>query len=314
MLKMWLLKIHRWVALALSIPLAVLIVTGLILSFEPIVIDSAARPVSADQLSAVLAKHDPDGKARTLMLRSYAGTVSIGGAQRGDGLVNVDLASNERVQSAGALPDFFLASRRLHEHFLEGLGWVVTVSSIAMLCLILLGTLMGWPKLRNTLSGWHKGAGWFLLPLLVLSPLTGLLMSFGVSFAPPPPRPAGAAPVALVDAVRMVGARHDLSGLSWIRSRGGVLLARLDDDGEMRVFAVTPDGLVPTARNWPRLIHEGNWAAFVPALLNVVTSLALALLITTGIWAWARRNLRRRKARPASVGADLRPPRSAATR
>jgi hypothetical protein len=303
MAKMWLLRIHRWVALALSIPLAVLIVTGLILSVEPIVIDTAARPVSADQLNAVLAQHDPDGKARTLMLRSYAGTVSIGGAQRGDGLVNVDLASNQRVDSAGALPDFFLASRRLHEHLIEGFGWLVTTSTIAMLGLILLGTLMGWPKLRNTLSGWHKGAGWLLLPLLILSPLTGLLMAFGVSFAAPLPRPANAAPIPMVDAVRIVGASHDLASLSWIRSRGGVLLARLDDSGEMKLFAVTRDGLLPAARNWPRLIHEGNWAAIVPALLNLVTSLALLLLITTGVWIWARRQLRRRPARTSAAPA-----------
>jgi hypothetical protein len=168
-----------------------------------------------------------------------------------------------------------------------------------MLGLILLGTLMGWPKLRNTLSGWHKGAGWLLLPLLVLSPLTGLLMAFGVTFAAPLSRPSNAAPIPMVDAVRIVGASHDLAGLSWIRSRGGVLLARLDDGGEMKLFAVTAEGLVPTARNWPRLIHEGNWAAIVPALLNVVTSLTLVLLITTGVWIWARRQLRRRLARPS---------------
>ncbi|NVN86698.1 MAG: PepSY domain-containing protein [Rhodopseudomonas sp.] len=306
MSKMWLLRLHRWITLVLSIPLAVLIVTGLILSVEPILTGSGARPgvVTAERLDAVLAKHDPEAKARTLMVRAYAGTVSIGGAQRGDGLVHVDLASNERIESPGALAGLLFASRRLHEHLIAGFGWLVPVSTIAMLGLILIGILMGWPRLANSLSGWHKGTGWFVLPLLILSPLTGLLMTFGITFAAPPPRPAaGTAPIAMTEAIHIVGASYDLARVSWIRPRGGVTLARLDDGGEMRVFAVTRDGLLPTARNWPRLIHEGNWSAIVPAPLNVITSVAMLLLISTGLWMWARRKLRRRPARTSPAPA-----------
>ncbi|KIZ47241.1 MULTISPECIES: PepSY domain-containing protein [Rhodopseudomonas] len=301
MLKMWLLRLHRWITLVLSIPLAVLIVTGLILSVEPIVTGAEPGIVTADTLNAVLAKHDPQGNARMLMVRAYDGTASIGGARRSDGLVHVDLASNERIESPGALAQFLMSSRRLHEHLIGGFGWLVTVSTVAMLGLILLGILMGLPRLTNSLSGWHKGTAWFLLPLLILSPLTGLLIALGVSFSAPLPRPvAGTAPIPITEAVRIVGAAYDLSRLSWIRPRGGVMLARLDDGGEMRVFAVTGDGLQPTARNWPRLLHEGNWASTVPALLNVVTSIALLLLITTGLWIWARRKLRRRPVRASS--------------
>jgi hypothetical protein len=298
MLKMWLLRLHRWVTLVLAIPLATLIVTGLILSIEPIVVDSAVRPgsITTEMLGAALAKHDPDAKARTLMLRAYAGTVSIGGAQRGSGLVHVDLASQQRVESPGALASLFLSTRRVHEHLIDGFGWLVTTSTIALIGLIVIGVLMGWPQLRNTLSGWHKGTGWVLLPLLILSPLTGLCLAFGISFAPPLPQPAGP-PIAMADAVRIVGANHDLSGLTWIRARGNALLARLDDGGEMKVFAVTRGGLQPTARNWPRLLHEGNFASLWPALINLLISLALTLLISTGLWIWARRKLRRRPVR-----------------
>jgi uncharacterized iron-regulated membrane protein len=53
-----LLRLHRWTTLLFSIPLGVLIVTGLILSFEPIAIDSGATPITADTMAAALAKHD----------------------------------------------------------------------------------------------------------------------------------------------------------------------------------------------------------------------------------------------------------------
>jgi uncharacterized iron-regulated membrane protein len=296
MFKNWLLRIHRWTTLLFAIPLAVLIVTGLILSFEPML---AGKPgtVTTDTLNAVLTKHDSDAKARSLVVRAYAGNVWIGGAQRGN-LVHVDLASNEKIATPGALAEMFTTSRRLHEAFLMELGWLVTASTFALLVLIALGVLMGWPRLRNTLAGWHKGTAWILLPLLIASPLTGLFLAYGMTFAAPLPQTrAGGPPVSLQDAVRIVGAAHDLSNVVWIRPLGGTLRARVNDGGEMRVLTVTRDGLVPAARNWPRLIHEGNWGGNLSALINVVISAAFVLLMSTGLWLWARRKFRRRAPR-----------------
>ncbi|MCF8475923.1 MAG: PepSY domain-containing protein [Pseudolabrys sp.] len=297
MWKPWLLRIHRWTTLVFAIPLIVVIVTGLILSFEPIVTGATTAPVTADTLTAVLAKHDPAAKARSLFVRAYDGTVSIGGEQRGQ-LTHVDLASNEKIASPGFLANLFSSSRRLHENFLFNLRWVVTASTIAMLTLVVLGVLMGWPRLRNSLAGWHKGTGWFLLPFLILSPLTGLALAFGITFSAPLPRAAAAVPLQITEATRIIAREHNLAQLSWIRSLGGALMARLDDNGEMKLFAITRDGLKPAARNWPRLLHEGNWSRYLSSAINVVISLALVLLLTTGLWMWARRKFRRRT-RPA---------------
>ena len=301
MLKNWLLRIHRWTTLLFAVPLAVLILTGLVLSFEPMATGPASGRLSADTLNAVLAKHDPDAKARSLVVRAYAGNVSIGGAQRGDA-VHVDLARNEKIASPGTLAEVFTTSRRLHETFLMNLGWLVSLSTFALLALIALGVLMGWPRLRNTLAGWHKGTGWFLLPLLIASPLTGLFLAYGITFAPPPARPAaGGAPIGLQEAVTIVGGAHDLANVVWIRPLAGALRARVNDGGEMRVFTVTRTGLVPTTRNWPRLIHEGNWGGRLSALINVAISAAFILLLSTGLWLWARRKFRRRMPRSTAV-------------
>lgn len=297
MLKNWLYKFHRWLTLLFSVPLAIIIVTGLILSFEPIAIDAGSMPITAEKIAAGLAKHDPDGKARSLVVRSYAGVMSIGGAQRGQA-INVDLATNERVASPGSLATLFLTSRQLHEKLLIDWGWLVTASTYAMLLLFLLGVLMGWPRLRNTLAGWHKGTGWFLLPLLIMSPLTGLFLAYNVTFSSGIPRPpAGAAPVSLSQAVDIVGATYNLGQVNWIRPLGGPLAARINDNGEMRIFTVTREGLLPAERNWPRLIHEGNWSRTLAPSINVAISAALVLLFCTGIWMWARRKLRPRPAR-----------------
>lgn len=297
MLRFWLLRFHRWIALTLSIPLAVVIVTGLILSFEPMVMGAKSPAVTPASIGAALAKFDPEGKARSISVRGYDGTLSIGG--RGQATI-VDLARNERVDAPGALANLFGASRRLHENFIYDLRWVVTASTIGMLALIALGILMGWPRIRNTVSGWHQSAAWFVLPLVILSPLTGLALAFGITFSAPVARPSGP-PVPLNEALRIVGAQYDLAAVNWIRPLGPTLATRVNDNGEFRVFAVTPSGLVPFARNWPRLIHEGNWSGVTAPILNVITSMALMILMTTGLWLWARRKLRRRQPRERRV-------------
>ena len=99
MLQLWFLRVHRWLTLTLAIPLAVLILTGLVLSFEPMV-QGAGGParVTPEAIDAALTKHDSSGAARSLIIRSYAGIASIGGARRGEA-IHVDLARNEAVAS-----------------------------------------------------------------------------------------------------------------------------------------------------------------------------------------------------------------------
>jgi uncharacterized iron-regulated membrane protein len=297
--KIWLLKFHRWVALIFALPLLFVLGTGLILSFEPWLVVRAIEPgaLTPAKIEAVLRKHDPGGQARAIGYRSYDNTLTIG-AGRGSGTV-VNVATGEALPGPSALANALVTMRRMHETLLIDAGWLVTASTISMLVLALLGVLMGWPRFANSLSGWHKAMAWGLLPLIVLSPLTGLFLAWGITLASPPPAAPAAqgAPLRLADAVRIVGERHDLSTLVWMRPQGGRLLARLVDGGEYRVFAVTREGTAAMPRNWPRLWHEGNFAGVWSALMNVVASIAMVGLLVTGVWIWLRRQFRRRQRR-----------------
>lgn len=294
-MKPWMLKLHRWVALAFALPLIVLLVTGLVLSFEPWLVARAIAPgaVTPARIEALLNQHDPKGQARALAYRSYDGTFTLGG--RGASTV-VDGSTGEVLPGPSALANVLVTARRLHEALLMDAGWLVVSATAAMLALVLLGVLMGWPRFANTLAGWHKALAWGLLPLTVASPLTGLFIAYGVTFAGPPPAAASAqgAPLALAEAVRIVGERHDLSALVWMRPLGGRLVARLVDGGEYRLYAVSREGTTPLPRNWPRLWHEGNFAGSWSAGMNVVTSIAMIGLLLTGLWMWLRRQLRLR--------------------
>lgn len=292
-MKPWLLRLHRWAALTFALPLAAVIVTSLLLSLEPYAVMGAIKPgtLSADKVLQLLARHDPKGEARGLVHRSYEGSLTIG-AGRGGG-TRVDTGTGEVMRQPGSLSEVLLTARRMHESLLLDLGWLVIASTYLMLALTAVGLLMGWPRFSNTLAGWHMGLAWVLLPLLVLSPLTGLFIAHGMSFAAPPPAEANTGgQMKLADAVRAAGARHDLSGLVWLRPQGGRTAMRVVEGGEYRIYAVTPTGTVAMPRNWPRLWHEGNFGGMIGALPNLVTALAACALLVTGVWAWAGRRLR----------------------
>lgn len=292
----WLRKLHRWVALVFALPLLVVLVTGLILSFEPWLVTGAVVPgsVKTERVVALLAQHDPAGQARGIVHRTYDRTLTIG-AGRGGGTV-VDVATGEKRPGISSMANLLGTARRMHETLLLDLGWLVVASTIAMLALAPLGLGMGWPRWSNSLAGWHKVTAWGLLPLVVLSPLTGLFLAMGITFTPPPDpgaRGQQGPPMKLAEAVAIVGRSHDLSSLVWLRPQGGGIVARVVEGGELRTYRVTPTGTEATPRNWPRLWHEGTFAGAYSSLLNVVTSLALIGLLVTGVMIWAKRSLRR---------------------
>jgi PepSY-associated TM region len=311
-MKAWLLKFHRWMAILFAIPLAVLIVTGLILSLNPILFDRGVtgRSLALSDVEAALAKFDPDKRATTLNIRAYEGVVLLS-AGRGSAPQRIDLASKTEIPATKSLwSETLTAAQRLHETF-QDLGykgdagsspWMqaliapikypVAASTYAMLVFMALGILMGWGNFRNSLGGWHRMTAWVLLPLLILSPLTGLALFHRITFTPLPQRPADP-PATLHDAVKLIAAKHDLATVMWIRPLGPNLGARLYDNGRASVFMVTKTGLVATPTPWPRLLHEGTWAGKWSGIVNIVTSLAFVLLLVTGLTIWVRRRMRR---------------------
>lgn len=304
--KPYLLRLHRWMTLVFSIPLAILIVTGLILAFEPVALTSGFKPdsLSAARVTTLLDQYDPAGKATGVILRAYENRLTINGAGV-SGKADVILSTGAAVDDSGTLrlSDVFMASRRLHEHFLSEQRWVVTAATIAMIVLMLLGVLMGWPRLRNSISGWHQGVAWFGLPLAVLSPITGLLIALGVSFSPPP-KTAPAPRVSLREAVQILGKERDLSSLIWLRQRGPRLMARINEGGAFKVYTISAKGLEPMGANWPRALHEGNFAGVWSGLMVIVTALGLAALMITGLILYARRALRPRQRNRAAPAAS----------
>jgi uncharacterized iron-regulated membrane protein len=293
MLKAYALRFHRWITLIVAIPLLVVIVTGLVLSFEPLAQQSELdQPLTKADLLGHLARHDPQGKATGLVLRGYDNSLTITGVGD-DGDTEIDLATGEVMaeDSGFAWSDVFSTARRLHDSLLLDLAWVVTASTFAMLALIVLGLLMGLPRLRNTIGGWHNLAAWATLPMVILSPLTGLALVYGFTFTTPSPGPRQP-PLPVVKAVEIIAEKHDLSQMIWLRIRGGRQVVRIFTDDGAKVSQVTSAGLVTGATNWPRAIHEGNWSRILAPSLNILVSVVFIGLWCTGLFLWMRRKVR----------------------
>ena len=300
-MKIMLRKFHRWLAIVFALPLLVAFATGLLLSVEPWIVTRAIQPASLDaqKLRTLLDAHDPRAQARAVVFRSYDRTIALGSGRGGGGGIVVDVDSGQAKAGPSLLATAFGTARGLHETLLVDARWLVVASTAAMLVIVLLGTLMGWPRITATVSGWHQAFAWGLLPLIVLSPLTALLMWAGITFATPAAtaRASQGPSVTLAEGIEVVGRDHDLSSLVWMRPQGGRLMARLAEEGEYRLYAVGREGAQAMPRNWPRLWHEGNFAGAWSAAMNVVVSFAVIGLLGTGLWIWLRRRLRLRAQR-----------------
>ncbi len=296
-----LLRLHRWITLVLALPWLVILLTGLVLSFEPMLMDRSftGKSLPLATVQAAIAKHDPAGKATVLNVRAYDHVLTLQ-ESRSTPPIRVDLKTGNQIASnPWSRSEMLSLARRIHESLLLDLKWLVDASTIALLVSIAIGALMGLPRWRNTISGWHRMAAWGALPLLVLSPLTGLAIAYGVNFTPPPAKLSGP-PVKLADAVALVAAKHDLASVYWIRPQGGATRARVYVGGEARVLGVTRDGLIEGPQSWPRVLHEGNWAGVWSGLLNLVVSLVFIGLMATGLWMWwTRRGMRKRASQRA---------------
>ena len=296
-----LLRLHRWISVILAIPLAVLIVTGLILSYAPIKESAAIKPGSLTlaTLEKHIVRHDPEDKARGIIIDHSNGTMSLLGRSRRDA-TTIDMATGEKTSKRHWYSSWQRFARPLHEHFIYDLDWLVPLSTAAMVVSMIIGMFMGWPRFTNTLSGWHKVTAWALLPLLILSPLTGLLMVYRISLSADAPR---SPPLPLLEAVRVTAKQHDPSTIVYIRQRGPRQMAMINTGSSQKQYLPTAEGLKPLPPNLPRIFHQGDFFGIWGGVINVILSLAFILLLVSGLWIWARRTFFRKRRRIRNTGA-----------
>lgn len=289
-----LLFLHRALAIVLAPFLLVLLLSGCVLAFAPILgggekVERAK--VDAAAVLATLQAVDPEGTA-ALLLVDPAGT-SIELRSRGKGVRGrFDLATRQQLPAAEEGFDVFETAERLHKSLLLGLNPVMETAAFGVLALLLIGPFIVVKLGNRSLMQRHATFGLSLWPLMILPPLTGVMM---VLHWGEPARPAEASVeqrLTLARGLELASPALDLSRLVAARRwPSGELLVYLAAQPEEEVFAVNSQGEATpfvAPRNWVKDLHEGRWAKGA-SMLNLAAALSMLGLMATGLYSWWRR-------------------------
>ncbi|WP_334174949.1 PepSY domain-containing protein [Pseudoxanthobacter sp.] len=303
--------LHRWLGLILTPVFLVIILSGAVLSFRPVVADSAARIAAAGTadpaaLAALTARLEAAGRVDAITLAEGGQAVDVAAGDRALA-GRWQIATGNRLSAPSSPVDVFRTAETLHKSLLLGLAPLVEAAAFAMLAIVVFGPLLTWIRFRNTLLGWHMIIGWCLLPLVLMPPLTAGLMITGIGAGVRVPLPRAESPVSIAAALGTAGDSLDLAHLvSARRFRGGTVLVQIA--GPAATAAVVTDKSVTRLEGGPGLakqIHEGTWAGAWSGLLNFAASLALLGLTATGFLSWFRRWRRDRAAGPKAAGGSV---------
>jgi sulfite reductase (NADPH) flavoprotein alpha-component len=295
-LKRRLLTLHRWLAIGLAPVFLLVVLSGAVLALKPMVESSdgtATAQVGVGTVAEALDRLDPAARATGVSISADGSVVEV---RSTDPAVagSFDIATGTPVADRAFDP--FELTLSLHRNLLVGAGLLVEIAAYAMVAILAFGLVLGLPRLRNTLRGWHVGLGWLALPLVALTPVTGMLLALHIG-RPALPAIAPGEPVALARAVELV-AREDAGAFSMARRfRGGAAMVKTASSEDERAYLVQPNGkVVPLAGGpgWVEAVHEGTWAGAWSGLLNLLSGLGLAFLIGTGLYAWWSRQRSRR--------------------
>ncbi len=306
-----LLALHRWLGLIFAPVFLVMILSGAVLSFRPIVAGLNEAPTASTSgvdipaLEALVGKLDINGAVTGI-------SVAAGGAALDVASSTADIAGSWTVADATRAPaaparfDVFGLAERVHKQLALGLGFVVDAASFAMLAIMLIGPFLSWLRFRNSLIGWHRAAGWLALPITIISPLTAVLMVLGIGGGGGAPLPVAAKPVTISEALTIAAPDVDLSHLVMARKfRGGtVMLATSGASGGTYAVTDTKAVALTGGPGLVKQIHEGTWAGAWSGALNFLIAMILFGLTVTGFASWFRRwrRERRKPQRPISGG------------
>lgn len=286
-------RVHRWLAIALSPVIALILLSGIVLAFRPLLRRDAPRADAAaldvPRVVTLLDSLDPRGEARAVFFDQSRRTMGVV-ARSGEPAFH-DIASGRVVPApveARHDPDAFDVAERIHRELWFGAEWLVTLASLAMIVLVVVGPLLSRPRPGRSALSWHTRAGWLLWPLVAVAPLS-LVMT---KLHPPIVHRGAAPPIAPARAIEQAARVTDLSHLLGVQPLPGtVLLATTTPTGPQRLI-LDNGRLRPFDSGVSRLgraLHEGTWAGPWSAVLSAFAAMVTLGMLATGMTSWLRR-------------------------
>ncbi|MDO5686899.1 MAG: PepSY domain-containing protein [Neisseria sp.] len=298
-------KIHRWIGLFLAPFFAVILISGMVLAFKPILapqLSDAPLGNNAAALAQAVETVNTQSDIQSLSLDKDGKTFWVS-VDRNQPLQAYSLANGAYLKDGGMSPQWFSVAKELHKELLLDADDVVEISAYAMLAMILVGLVfMMQPRLQKRLMAWHNALGVFLLPAWLLLPLTGILMTFHLGA--PNMKALSDESLPVVEIVRQLNQQNQLPNLVSIDLAKKYTVIRLDNNGSIVSAQMDENGTltpIPVGKYWVKELHEGTWAGSFSGWLNFILAGGLLFFLISGFYTWLRRRLRNRAAAQAPL-------------
>lgn len=288
-------RLHRWLALALSPVIALLLISGIVLAFQPILGRDGPPPdaftgrVDVTRVVALLDSLDPQGRARGVFLDPTGRALAVG---FGNGRPQFhDLATGRIVPPPAQMvrtPDIFDVARRVHGDLWIGADALVTLASIAMIVLVVLGPVLSRPRAGRTALAWHIRTGWLLWPLVALAPLSLVMMKLHRPVAVGGSHTTVAPARAIEQAARTI----DVSHLAGVQALPGATLLVTVVAGDVERYVLQDGRVRPLDSGISKLgreLHEGTWAGPWSGVVSAIAALVTLAMLVTGWRSWLQR-------------------------
>ncbi|HEX7018568.1 MAG TPA: PepSY-associated TM helix domain-containing protein [Gemmatimonadaceae bacterium] len=296
-------SVHRWLAVALSPVILLIILTGAVLAFRPILRPPSDHPTAIHRdiprLIALLQLKEANEKAFFVGFPTAGDTVMIAGGNSEP--KTWDLATGLAVPMPAQVrrePDVFDIAERVHKDLWFGLGGLVTLGSIALLFLVIAGPLLARPTRGGGPLGRHIRWGWWVWPLVAAMPLSLAMMKIHGGAFGSPRQPV----TTLAASIRIASRSADLTRLEGMQllPNGRAFFVLQDADGPRKYFL--SDGQVRPldwgVSRFGHALHTGAWGGRWGALLNLAAAAAMLWMLWSGLTSFLTRRARGRR-RPA---------------
>ena len=287
-------KIHRYVALALSPIFLILLISGLVLSFKPILAPQLGGHSEPAQLLVV--KNLIEAQKSDVSAVQFSQDASRVYLTDPKGQMTVfDAHTGAALGEAGMGAETYAWFKALHKNLLLDWGDLVEWATYLIVAVMVVGfALLLKPKLSKKLLDVHNAMAWLLLPLIVLLPVTAVLMTFKIGAPSFPAIFEGVQVYPSAEVISQLEAHPELGQLQSIeRIKGRYQLITLKQAQHSQSYFIDEAQqwvAVAQPMYWPKMLHEGTWSdSPLGGWVNVLMSVVLMVLMLTGVYSWGRR-------------------------
>ncbi|TKB53028.1 PepSY domain-containing protein [Ferrimonas aestuarii] len=286
-------KLHRYLAGILAIPLLLVIFSGLLLAVVPLLTPTNPSAFTPAQMQHTMERLEQDGMVKfayalpdhNLIMVAFEG---LRGRQFRD------LYTGERGEKTWQMKLSGFA-KGMHKGLLVDAGWLVEISTWAMLIITIVGFVLSRPRWSNTNMGWHNSVGWVSGPLSLLVTITALMMLYQ-GHGPRAGKQEAQPSMTLEQSFGQLQ-NYTVANMQMVKTTpNGYELSWKDNQGQ--AWSWQPDSQATPQEKpvrWARVLHDGTFFGNVGLVVYSLLSMMLLAILFTGYANWIARLRRDRK-------------------